>query len=122
MVEEGLAVLDPTKGIQFDSAASHEDIVEWLLELLPLPFTYLAHVQQETNDGDPAWRVATALRNKLVIAPSSHPDGAVLDYNKGNATTNWKNHQIFIGTFWFNFFPTVDSEHPLHSPSSAHSC
>ncbi|KAJ7436837.1 hypothetical protein FB451DRAFT_1193633 [Mycena latifolia] len=95
-VLNGLAVVN-AEGIQFDRTASHEGIVEVLADLLPLPFTYFARVQQEAEDDDePAWCLATPVRNRLVIVPSSHPDGAIFDFNKGNATTSFRNNRIFI--------------------------
>lgn len=92
-MQKGLAVVK-TNGLEFDRNASHEDVVESLTELLPSVFGYFARIQ---GDGQPAWCLATPLRNKLRIVPSSHPDGAVLDYNKGNGTTGFRNNRIFLG-------------------------
>ncbi|KAJ7732949.1 hypothetical protein DFH07DRAFT_968222 [Mycena maculata] len=94
-VQKGLAVVNSSVGIEFDRNTSHEDVVESFAQLLPSVFSYLAGIQDGVQ---PAWCLATPLRNKLSVVPSSLPDGSVLDYNKGNGTTGFRNNRIFIVT------------------------
>ncbi|KAJ6481612.1 hypothetical protein DFH09DRAFT_1107512 [Mycena vulgaris] len=90
---EGLAVVN-ANGIDFDRTASHEDVITHFLDLLPL---------MPGND-EPTWYLAAPVGRKLVIVPSAHPDGAVLDFNKGNGTTGFRNNHLFIGEFSLDDF------------------
>ncbi|KAJ7158391.1 hypothetical protein C8R43DRAFT_1124986 [Mycena crocata] len=92
---DGLAVVN-VEGFRFRRSASHEDIVDQLTELLQRPFDYFARIQEEAGLDEPAWCLATSLGKKLTIVPSIHPDGRVIDFNKGNATTGYRHNRIFI--------------------------
>ncbi|KAJ7165972.1 hypothetical protein C8R46DRAFT_1219743 [Mycena filopes] len=89
----GLAVVKYKRGIVFDREADHEQVVEALTALLPLPFAYFARLQEEASDSDdqPVWYLAAIAKKKLVVVPSDRPDGSVLDYNKGSGTTGFRN-------------------------------
>ncbi|KAJ7720709.1 hypothetical protein B0H16DRAFT_1738704 [Mycena metata] len=92
---DGLAIVK-TQGIKFDREADHEDVVAAFTQHLPLPFEYFARIQREAGNNEPVWYLASALKKQLVIVPSDRPDGSVVDFNKGNATTGFRNNRIFI--------------------------
>ncbi|KAF8209153.1 hypothetical protein K438DRAFT_1960885 [Mycena galopus ATCC 62051] len=94
---DNLAVVD-SQGIVIDRDASHEEVVEHFTQLLPHPFEHFARVEEEADDGERAWDLATPVKNKLVIVPldSDGPDGSTIDFNKGTATTGFRNSRVFI--------------------------
>ncbi|KAJ7031182.1 hypothetical protein C8F04DRAFT_1263212 [Mycena alexandri] len=92
---DGLAIVK-TQGIKFDREADHEEIVAAFTKHLPLPFAYFDRIQREADNDEPVWYLASALKKQLVIVPSDRPDGSVVDFNKGNATTGFRNNRIFI--------------------------
>ncbi|KAJ7718286.1 hypothetical protein B0H16DRAFT_1740173 [Mycena metata] len=92
---DGLAIVK-TQGIKFDREADHEEIVAAFTKHLPLPFAYFDRIQREAGNNEPVWYLASALKKQLVIVPSDRPDGSVVDFNKGNATTGFRNNRIFI--------------------------
>ncbi|KAJ7140647.1 hypothetical protein C8R44DRAFT_866354 [Mycena epipterygia] len=95
-VLEGRAVLDLNEGFEFDRTSSHEEVVDTLTALLPLAFPYFQHLQDEAGNFEPAWRLATVAKKKIVISPVVHPKGSDLDFVKGNATSGFKNSWLFI--------------------------
>ncbi|KAJ6476125.1 hypothetical protein C8R45DRAFT_1102414 [Mycena sanguinolenta] len=95
---QGLAVVKNNDGISFERDASHEEVVIILSDLLPRPFEYFREREEET--GEPAWDLATPIKQKLVIVPSDdseRPDGLTIDFNKGPGTSGFQNSRIFIG-------------------------
>ncbi|KAJ7704740.1 hypothetical protein B0H16DRAFT_1747468 [Mycena metata] len=92
---DGLAIVK-TQGIKFDREADHEEIIAAFTKHLPLPFAYFDRIQREAGNDEPVWYLASALKKQLVIVPSDRPDGSVVDFNKGNATTGFRNNRIFI--------------------------
>ncbi|KAJ7442956.1 hypothetical protein FB451DRAFT_1190288 [Mycena latifolia] len=95
-VLEGRAVLSLSEGFEIDRNWTHEEVVEAFAKLLPLPFSYFDQKQDEADDDEPAWRLATVVGKKIVISPVIRPNGSNLDYNKGNVTTGFKNSRLFI--------------------------
>ncbi|KAJ7062380.1 hypothetical protein C8F01DRAFT_1230755 [Mycena amicta] len=96
-VLNGLAVVD-TDGITISRLASHEEIVERLTELLPLPFTYFDQIQCESGHEQPAWVLVAPHHQRLEVLPFPAPDGAALDFNKGKASQGYRNHTIYIAS------------------------
>ncbi|KAJ6543012.1 hypothetical protein B0H19DRAFT_1077029 [Mycena capillaripes] len=94
--QDGLAVVNNKDGIAFDRDASREDVKSQLRGLIPGPFAWFDGLEEEADDTD-VWYLATAVKQKLVLVPdSSCPDGATLDFNKGNTTNGFWNCRIFI--------------------------
>ncbi|KAK7027202.1 hypothetical protein R3P38DRAFT_2777268 [Favolaschia claudopus] len=99
---DNIAVVNNTEGIVVDRDATYADVVDLLNDLIPLPFAYFSRVETEQEGFEPVWYLLTPVKGRLVVVPSDNgslgPDGAALDFNKGNSTTGFRNSRIFIAS------------------------
>ncbi|KAF7321927.1 hypothetical protein MKEN_00715000 [Mycena kentingensis (nom. inval.)] len=96
-VLQGLAIFN-TKGITVNRNADHDEVVDWLTNILPLPFTYFDRIQRESTVDEPAWVLLSASRQHLDVVPLAKPTGADLDFFKGNASQGFRTHYIYIAS------------------------
>ncbi|KAF7358341.1 hypothetical protein MVEN_00883700 [Mycena venus] len=90
-VDDGLAVVNSTEGFEFDRTWTFDQLVDALMGLLPLPFSFFAQADE------PGWYLATVVQRRLqVLANLTHPTGADVDYHKGSSTNGFRNNRVFI--------------------------
>ncbi|KAJ7824918.1 hypothetical protein B0H13DRAFT_2375216 [Mycena leptocephala] len=65
--------------------------------LLPLPLSFFAQAEDDADDGQPAWHLATVVQRRLqVLLNPMHPTGGDVDYHKGSSSTGFRNSRVFI--------------------------
>jgi hypothetical protein len=97
-VMNGLGVMDLQDGIILDASWSHEELVDGLRDIVPIPFAYFERIEREAGNDEPAWLLATASQRVLGLPPVPRAKGSDVFYNKGSSSTGFLTSRVFLGT------------------------
>ncbi|KAJ6470053.1 hypothetical protein C8R47DRAFT_1299019 [Mycena vitilis] len=94
--ERGLAVVDSDKGFELDRTWTHKELVNAFTGLLPLPFSFFEQLEDEADDGQSVWRLASVVSKRLEVVQNPRPTGKEVDFLKGNSTTGFRACRVFV--------------------------
>ena len=98
--------MDYDSGIEFSNAWSHEEVGDALRQLFPQLFEYFDTLDpvllgSESGHGEPhilsPWLLCVPSNRRLKLVPELHPDGKMLQFNKGASRTGFRENRVFIG-------------------------
>jgi hypothetical protein len=82
---------------------THEEVTQFLKNLLPLPFAYadqnLKRTRRPNRDSAPVWVLVNKEKGKLEVVPSLFPNGDDLYRYKGRAGASTAESHVYVGEY-----------------------